>query len=60
MVGDSWTILAGSAQYLTLGVPGSRGDDVTSIGVRACLQVGAWRGMALAADQGMLTHFGSF
>ena len=60
MVGDTWTVNAGSARDLLLAslVPG--GDDVTSIGVQACLRVGAWQGRALAADQGTLTHFGTF
>jgi len=31
-----------------------------SIGVQACLRVDARQGRALAADQGMLTHFGTF
>ena len=59
-MGDSWTVPAGSARtgLLVSLVPG--GDNVMSIGVRACLRVGAWRGRALAADQGTPTHFGAF
>ena len=83
-VHDSWTVPAGSTPCLALGMPGSwrawflaclvpGGDDMTSIGVRACLWVGARRGRVLAAetsqvvessfgevDQGTLTHFGLF
>ena len=56
-VGPFLLVLLGTCLLAYL-VPG--GDDVTMIGVRACLQVGARRGRALAADQGTLTHFGTF
>ena len=56
-MGDGWTVPVGSARDILLASLVPRVDDVTSIGVQACLRVGARQGRALAADQGTLTHF---